>query len=108
MCGNRYSVDDSFAPIVSRPAERSRSSASADTSSASRLWKRRACSNTTRPASVSTSSLAPRMSRSISFSPSSDSNRCTASDTAGCVRNSFSAAREKLRSETTVANTCIV
>ena len=30
MCGSRYSVDDSFAPIVSRPAERSRSSASAD------------------------------------------------------------------------------
>src|SRR6185369_16435868 len=106
MCGSRYSVDDSLAPIVSRPADRSRSSASADVSSCSRLLNRRACSKTTRPASVSTSSFAPRISRSISFSPSSDSRRCTASDTAGCVRYSFSAAREKLFSDTTVEKTC--
>ena len=33
MCGSRYSVDDSLAPMVSRPADLSRSSASADVSS---------------------------------------------------------------------------
>ena len=42
----------------------------------------------------------------MSFSPSSLSSRWTASEMAGWVRNSFSAAREKLCSVTTVANTC--
>src|SRR5262252_5363060 len=56
-----------------------------------------------RPASVRTRSLPDR---SMSFSPSSASSRWSASETAGCVRNSFSAAREKLRSATTVENTC--
>ena len=41
----------------------------------------------------------------MSFSPSSCSSRCSASDTAGCVRSSFSAAREKLFSVATVRNT---
>ena len=43
--------------------------------------------------------------RSMSFSPSSCSNRWTASDMAGCVRSSFSAAREKLFSTATVRKT---
>ena len=66
MCCSRYSVVDSLAPIVSRPAELSRSSASEFSSSCCRFWKRRAYSSTIRPASVSIRSLPER---SISFSP---------------------------------------
>ena len=64
---------DSLAPMVSRPAELSRSSASELSSSCCRLWKRRAYSSTMRPASVRIRSLPER---SISFSPSSCSSRC--------------------------------
>ena len=103
MCGSRYSVDDSLAPIISRPADLSRSSASEFPISCRRFSNRRANSRTVRPASVNTSSFADR---SINFSPSSVSSRCNASDTAGCVRSSLSAAREKLFSATTVTKTC--
>ena len=100
---SRYRVVDSLAPTVSRPAELSRNSASEFSSSRSRLSKRRANSSALRPASVSSSSLPER---SISFSPSSCSSLCSASDTAGCVRSIFSAAREKLPSLATIRNTC--
>jgi hypothetical protein len=43
--------------------------------------------------------------RSISFSPSSVSKRWMDSEIAGCVRSSFSAAREKLFSLATVRKT---
>jgi hypothetical protein len=88
--------------MVSRPAELSRSSASELSISCRRLWKRRAYSSTVRPASVRIRSLPDR---SISFSPSSCSSRCKESEIAGCVRSSFSAAREKLFSVATVRNT---
>ena len=92
--------------MVRRPAELSRSSASALSISWRRLSKRRAKSSTVRPASVRTRSFAVRNDRSISFSPISVSRRWSASEIAGWVRSSFSAAREKLRSATTVAKTC--
>ncbi len=88
--------------MASLPAELSRSSASALAISWLRFSKRRAYSSTVWPASVSTRSFADR---SISFSPSSNSSRCNARETAGCVRSSFSAAREKLFSAAMVRKT---
>ena len=90
---------DSLAPMTSRPAALSFSSARAFSRSRPRFSKRRAYSATIRPASVSSNCLPLR---SISFSPSSFSSRWTARETAGCVRSNFSAAREKLFSPATV------
>ena len=59
MCCNRYSDVDSFAPMVSRPAELSRSSARAFCSSASRFSKRRAYS-THDPAGIGEDELIAR------------------------------------------------
>src|ERR1700733_611737 len=102
MWSSRYSVDPSFAPIVNRPADLSRSSANAFSRSPCRFSNRRAYSRTIFPASVNNRSLADR---SISFSPSSVSSLWIDSEIAGCVRSNFSAAREKLFSAETVKKT---